>query len=299
MQRSPYTSRTRGFVTAAFAVCTLAGAGGLASGGGLPAPLLRYTFDEGTGQALDSGTAPNTAGDLLGGATRSGDTPGGSSPFALDLRTDAPFAHVLEGDAADLDGLGQLTLTTWLKVQTYTAGNNRLSAKQGGGANFDGFSWNMNATPVSGPVGPDNFRLGLFLGGSAGFASVFSNDDVGAVEWTFLAATYDSTTSEVKFFTGGVGTPVTQVGTTQALNAGVIDALAARYGVGFTDAAPTANTSVLGLQDDVRVYGVALAAAQLEQVRLQNVPEPAGAALLAVVAAAVAAATRRRRGRAV
>jgi hypothetical protein len=283
-------------VTAASALCAFAGAVGAASGG-LPTPLLRYTFDETAGQALDTGTAPNTPGDLLGGATRSNDTPGGFSPFALDLRTDSPFAHVLEGDAADLDGLAQLTLTTWLKVETYTAGNNRLSAKQNGGANFDGFSWNMNATPVSGPVGPDNFRLGLFLGGSAGFASSFSDDDVGAVEWTFLAATYDSTTSQVKFFSGGLGTPVTQVGTTQTLSAGVIDGLTARYGVGFTDAAPTANTSVLGLQDDVRVYGVALDAAALEQVRLENVPEPAGAALFAGVAVCVTAGTRRRRRR--
>src|SRR5688572_30736283 len=170
MQRAKDTSPTRGLVTAASALCTFAGAVGAAWGGGLPTPLLRYTFDEGAGQALDTGTAPNTPGDLLGGATRSSDTPGGFSPFALDLRTDSPFAHVLEGDAADLDGLAQLTLTTWLKVQTYTSGNNRLSAKQNGGANFDGFSWNMNATPVSGPVGPDNFRLGLFLGGGVGFA---------------------------------------------------------------------------------------------------------------------------------
>jgi hypothetical protein len=261
--------------------------------GGVPLPLLRYAFDEPTGQALDTGTAPNTPGDLMGGAVRSTDTPSGAG-FSVDFRTESPFAHVLEGDAADLDGLGQLTLTTWLKVQTYASGNNRLSAKQNGGANFDGFSWNMNATPVSGPVGPDNFRLGLFLGGSAGFASVFSDDDVGAVAWTFLAATYDSATSEVKFYTGGVGTPLTQVGTTQALSAGVIDALTARYGVGFTDAAPTANTSVIGWQDDVRVYGVALTADQLNLVRLQNVPEPTGVAV--GLASAVALSMRRRRG---
>jgi hypothetical protein len=268
------------FASVAVLGCACAAWSSSAFARGIPDPLLRYTFDEGSGQALDSGTAPLTPGDLLGGATRSTDTPGGFSPFAVDFTNETPYAHVLEGDASDLDGLGQLTLTTWLKVNTYTAGNNRLSAKQNGGANFDGFSWNMNATPNSGTVGPDNFRLGLFLGGSAGFASVFSNDDVGAVEWTFLAVTYDSASGAVNFYSGGVNTPVTQVGTTLTANAGVIDALTARYGVGFTDAAATANTSVIGLQDDVRVYGAALDVTSLDAVRLQNVPEPSSAAIL-------------------
>lgn len=281
-------------VSASF-LLVVVGAGSSALSAGLPDPLLRYTFDEGGGQALDSGTAPLTPGDLVGGATRTTDTPGGFSPFAVDFTNETPYAHVLEGDAPDLDGLGQLTLTTWLKVSQYASGNNRLSAKQNGGANFDGFSWNMNATPNSGPVGPDNFRLGMFLGGSAGFASAFSNDDVGAVAWTFLAVTYNSASGAVSFYRGDVATPVTQVGTTQTVNAGILDGLAARYGVGFTDAAPTANTSVIGFQDDVRVYGVALSAAALDQVRLQNIPEPAGAAGLAAAAAALPRALRRRR----
>lgn len=257
-------------------------------------PLLRYTFDEGTGQALDSGSAPLTHGDLVGGATRSTDTPAGFSPFAVDFTNDNPFAHVLEGDAADLDGLSQLTLTTWLKVSAYPSGNNRLSAKQSGTANFDGFSWNMNATPNSGTVGPDNFRLGMFVGGSTGFVVSFSDDDVGAVDWTFLAVTYDSTTSEIKFYSAGVGTPVTQVGTTQTAAAGIIDGLTARYGVGFTDAAPAANTSVIGFQDDVRVYGAALDLQALDSVRLENIPEPGSAALSGAVLCLLAARRRRR-----
>jgi hypothetical protein len=241
----------------------------------LAQPLLRYTFDEAAGNALDTGSAPATNSTFEGGATRSSDTPGGSGS-SLDLRTDAPFAHLLGPDAAELDGLPALTLTTWLKVETYVSGNNRLVAKQAGGANFDGFSFNMNATridPVNdGPASPSSFRLGMFLGGSGGFGSVISDAYVDASQWAFVATTYDSAAGTVSYYTGGVNTPVTQLGTTLplAINPGVIDGQAARFAVGLTDAAPTANTSVLGWQDDVRVYGSALDLTALEAVRLEN-----------------------------
>jgi hypothetical protein len=52
------------------------------------------------------------------------------------------------------------------------------------------------------------------------------------------------------------------------------------FGVGYTDAAPTADTSVIGWQDDVRVYGSVLSLAELDAVRLQNIPEPAAQLLI-------------------
>lgn len=258
------------------------------------APLLHYTFDEASGDALDSGSAPQTSATLTGGATRSSDTPGGFGQ-SLDLRNDNPYAHALEGDAADLDGLGQLTLTTWLKVADYTSGNNRLSAKQAAGS-FGGFSWNMNATTNDGPVGPDNFRLALFLGGDGGFGFAFSDADASAAEWAFLAATYDSTSGTIAYYMGDANTPVAPLGTPQAAstNPGTLDAGSALYGVGYTDAAPGADTSVNGLQDDVRVYGQVLTLAELEAVRLANViPEPT--ALCLAVASMLGLATRRQR----
>lgn len=272
--------------------------GGLLSAASLAsaqqAPLLRYGFDEAAGEAQDTGSAPPLPGQLIGGATRAADTPSGSGS-AIDFRNEPPYAHVLGGDAAKLDGLAQLTLTTWLKLGTYTAGNNRLLAKQGGGANFDGFSFNMNAAPNDGAVGPDNFRLGMFLGGAGGFSFVYSDADADASQWAFIATTYDSTTGAVAFYTGGVNTPVSQLGTTQTLatNPGVIDGLGAAFGVGYTDAAPGADTSAIGLQDDVRVYGAALDLAALEAVRVSNIPEPASLAW--VLLGSGAALARRRR----
>jgi hypothetical protein len=223
----------------------------------------------------------------MGGAIRSLDTPSSLSPFSVDFRTESPYAHVLGEDAAKLDGMNQLTLSTWLNVSEYLSGNHRLMSKQAAGT-FGGFNFSLNATPNDGPVGPGNFRIGLFLGnnvssGASDFGAAFSTADVDAHnKWVFLAATYDSTQAagNTKFYIGGVNTPVTQLGGDLTLPQLTVDGGTARFGVGFTDAAPTANTSVIGLQDDVRVYNSALSVAELDAARQSIVPEPSVAALV-------------------
>lgn len=265
--------------------------GGMASA---QQPLLQYTFDEPSGDALDSGSAPLTDAVLSGGASRSTDTPNGTG-FSLDLRDDAStYAYALSGDADDLDGLSALTLTTWLKLESYPSGNNRLLSKQAAGS-FDGFSFNMNAAPNDGPVGPDNFRLGLFLGGDGSFTFGFSNADASATDWAFLAATYDTASNTIAFYMGDRNTPVALLGTPQVLttNPGVIDGMSALFGVGYTDAASTSDTSAIGWQDDVRVYGSALNLSQLEEVRKQGIPEPSSCILLLIAAAATCLFRRR------
>jgi len=236
--------------------------------------VLRYTFDEASGAALDTGTGPATDGTLQGGATRSADTPSGSG-MSLDLRTDGPYAFLEAPDTADFDGFSAFTLTTWLKVEAYPSGNMRLVAKQSGTATFEGFTFNMNSTTNNGnPAAPDNFRLGLFIGSADAFDFGFSDVDAGAADWTFIAATYDSALGEIKYFTGDADTPVTQLGSTAFLatipGPTPVDGADARFAVGLTDAAPTADTSVTGWQDDVRVYSSALDLAALDAVRLEN-----------------------------
>jgi hypothetical protein len=242
-------------------------------------PLLHYTFDEASGDAVDAGVAPSAPGQLLGGAARSADTPSGEG-FAVDFTTEEPYAHVLAGDTDKLDGLTQITLTTWLKVASYSSGNVRLMSKQAAGA-FGGFSWNMNATPNDGDVGPDNFRLGLFLGnnissGGSDFAFGYSTADVetAADNWVFLAVTYDglAETDNLQYFIGGADRPVEPLGETQSMIALTIDGGDSRFGVGFTDAAPAANTSVIGQQDDVRVYGSVLTIEELNEIRTGGTP---------------------------
>jgi hypothetical protein len=251
-----------------FVVLSLAAASAAAQ------PVLRYTFDEPSGNALDTGAGPATDAALVDGATRSTDTPSGSG-MSLDLRTDNPIAYAAAPDTAEFDGFTALTLSTWLKIEAYPSNpsnNKRLVAKQAADATFSGFSFNLNAAPNNGnPAAPDNFRLGLFVGSADAFDFAFSDADAGAAAWTFIAATYDSAVGEIKFYTGGVSTPVTQLGSTlfTALNPTPLDSNA-QFAVGLTDAAPTADTSVTGWQDDVRVYSSALDLAALEAVRMEN-----------------------------
>jgi hypothetical protein len=167
---------------------------------------------------------------------------------------------------------------------------------------FGGFNWSLNATPNDGPVGPDNVKLGIFLGNNinstaGNFTSAFSTADIDAAnKWVFLAVTYDSTraSDNAAFYIGGVDAPVQVLGNLVTLSQLTVDGGVARFGVGFTDAAPATDTSVRGFQDDVRVYGSSLDLAALEAIRLSNVPEPASVGLVLMGGAALLG--RRRRG---
>ena len=250
--------------------------------------VARYTYDEGAGNALDTGAPPPADGVFQANATRSTDTPSGTG-FSLDLSADGLESFVSMGDPAKVDTLSQFTMTTWLKLSDLNAnnggsGNVRLLAKQNAGF-FDGFSWNLN-NPNDGTRGIDDMRMGMFIGGTTAFDFGFSigavgsegDGDFSAVDWVFLAVTYDglSTTDNLKFYSGSNTAPVTQLGVTQTANAGPLFSSAgtAQFCVGCSDAAPTADFAAEGLQDDVRVYDNLLDAAALDLVRLENAGSP-------------------------
>jgi hypothetical protein len=197
----------------------------------------------------------------------------------LDLRPAGLDSYLNAGDVAAVDTLESFTLTTWLNLEGLNSdqggsGNVRLVAKQGPAPDFNGFSWNLN-TPNFGDRSIDNFRLGLFVGGVDSFAFAFSTDDTGAGNsWTFLAVTYDGTTSfdNTRFYVGDEVTVTSELGTPGSLLSGAVASTsgAADFGVGFTDADNTFDFSAVGFQDDVRVYDGALTLSQLEAVRLEN-----------------------------
>jgi hypothetical protein len=270
----------------------------------LGALQLQYTFDEASGNALDTGAGVASDGTLQGGAVRSSNTPSGSGS-SMDF-PDALYAHVLSGDAAKLDGIGKITVSTWLNLRAYpgaSSSNARLAAKQAA-TTFGGFNFSLNGTTNEGGTAgssASDFRLGFFVGnnvssGAADFGAAFSGADVDAAsKWVFLAVTYDNTlaSGNTQFYIGGVNSAVVPLGTAQTLPQVTIDGGAARFGVGFTDAAPTADTSADGLQDDVRVYDQALTLLELESVRAANVPEPTSLAAMGLAGAALLARRRR------
>jgi hypothetical protein len=238
--------------------------------------------------ALDSGAAPATTGTLGSTATRTTDTPGGAPGFALDLSAPGAETSIVDGgNPVEVDTLTQFTFTTWMKVTSETDYNEggsvnvRLLAKQAGGPAFDGFTWNLNA-PGGSTRSNNAFRTGLFLGGQGGFSFASSTEDIldRGGDWLFMAVTYDGTLTDTNthFYIGDEMTPPSllgepgsilsgQINSTNVANGGAADA---RFAVGLTDGAPTADTALSGYQDDVRVYDRVLDAAALDAVRLSN-----------------------------
>ena len=249
--------------------------GGEAYGQG---PVLHWTFDEGSGDALDTGSGEPANGVLLPDAERTDNTPGGYSKHALDLTAPGLESWVNGGDADKVDTLAQFTMTTWLYLEGLNSeqggsGNVRLLAKQSAG-NFDGFSWNLN-NPLDGDRATDNFRLGMFLGGDEAFAFGQSTESMGADgQWTFAAVTYDPEGDEdnMLFYFGDESLGVEQLGDPLTVYAGQLNSTTgiATVNVGFTDAAPGNDFSADGFQDDVRIYDRVLDLAELEEVRLAN-----------------------------
>ena len=257
--------------------------------------VLNWNFDEASGPALDTGAAPANSGTLFG-AARSADTPSGTGS-SIDLRDDGSTYNYVatDGDPADLDGLGDLTLTTWLKLESYpgtgSSSNARLIAKQEA-STFDGFNWSLNSTVPSGTASETNVTMALFLGGTTFAFDVADEVSFDASEWTFLAVSYDAATGATTYYTGGVDTPVTQYSTATIAVGAMADSDAA-VGVGFTGAAPTADTSAIGWQDDVRIYNEVLDSGALDAIRLANVPEPTTAGILALAAGGLVLRRRR------
>jgi hypothetical protein len=249
--------------------------------------LLRYNFDEapaGNIPALDSGTGIAAPGLFTGGATRTANTPGGFSLGAVDLTTPGAGTFVDGGDPAKLSGISSFTLTAWINLQGTPTGNLRIMSKQGGGS-FPGFSLNT-ADPFSGVRTANNFGLRLFVGGNLTFAGdptptglSINADNV----WAFIAVSYNSSGGfgNVSYYVGDASNPAMLASNT-TIEAGSVNDSTAKFGVGYTDAAPAADTAPPGFLDDIRVYDGVLLPEEVEAVRQANIPEPMSGALVVV-----------------
>jgi len=240
--------------------------------------LAKYDFDEASGDALDTGSAPAANGTLIGATSRTADTPTGTGR-AIDFTVPpAPgdLNYVDMGDVAKVDALQSFTLTTWVNLQADPVGNPRLQAKQDVGPDFGGFSWNIN-TPNEGDKTAGNFKLGLFIGGENGFGFAQTDADTGADGiWKFFAVTYDGTvaTNNMIFYQGATDAPLSQFGSTFNVAAGPVASVTAPFQLGHTFAADTANTAPPGFLDDARIYSGILSPEELEAIRQENAPPP-------------------------
>jgi hypothetical protein len=197
-----------------------------------------------------------------------------------------------------VDGKDFLTWQQWFGIDDASADNTlgdansdanvlgddlKIWERQFGGqpfpqGSFAGFTLNINA-PNEGTYSANDFRLGMFIGGlDAQGLPLFefgqSTADIEGLggQWVFVATTFNGATGDLLFFTGTESASPSQLGTGFVLNAFKIEGSGANFYIGKTDAAPAANTSLEGFIDDVRIYNSALTAAELDAVRLENLP---------------------------
>ena len=241
--------------------------------------LLHYTFDEGSGNALDSsGAAPAANGTFTANAARTalGATPSGTG-YALDLTGNGAVNNWVGVTAANggskLDIMDKFTLTVWVNMRSAPANTDRLLGRLST-TPFPGFDF-LVGTPNSGTLGAGNFKLAMTVDASS---AVASTADTGAdATWRFVAVTYDGTLTaqNVLFYTGGTNLAITQLGIPITKNAGSVNTTTAEFRVGSTVASASDRTPPAYL-DCVRVYNTVLTAAELEAVRQADggLPDP-------------------------
>jgi len=223
--------------------------------------VLRYNFDEESGDALDTGLAPAANGLFAGTAARINDTPNGSG-YALDVAgsNNAVNNYVAAGNPDKLNNLtGGITLTWWMNLKSLPAQSDRtvekLSASGGFGARFGAPSGSTTT-----------MALGVNTTSSGAISPAISDLNT----WIFCAVTYDGTrtSQNAQWYIGSQTVTVSSPGPV-SYNRGPIVDTPNEFRVGSTKASSVDRTPAAWF-DDVRVYNTVLTADEIEQIRIEG-----------------------------
>jgi hypothetical protein len=249
------------------------------------AQILHYQFDEGVGTTTASwGSTPDpltlrdasgTSTTVLWGAPGSGPS-GLPSDRALDLTTASGMGSGYSGPTAFLPALSSMaalnefTITGWFRPTETDLDRAKFLLVQNG-------SNVMSITGLSGgPVGARN-RLRLIIDDGDSFPEVdaagdFEVDWSTAGAWAFFAISCSgqSATSTIKLYSGNLGAAASL--STSSTESSILFPLT---GAAVCIGANPSNTDPFrGYVDDFRLYGAALTAAEVEQVRLSGIMPP-------------------------
>ena len=225
--------------------------------------LLKYNFDEASGNALDtSGTGIAANATFFNLATRTTNTPGGTGK-ALDVTAaGSNYVFAVTGTNKLNVALTNLTLTTWINLQGNITGGDRI---MGNVTASSGFDFAFPTVPGTANAAQLTFRKNTTGGGFPATAPVNLTN-----QWVFVALVYDG--ANVSYYTGTVANAVGQLGTSVVYTGGgTVAASTANFQVGATPAT-TADRTPPAWFDDVRVYDTALTSGQLETIRQSVIP---------------------------
>ncbi len=227
--------------------------------------LLKYNFDEASGNALDtSGTGIAANASFFNLATRTTNTPSGTGN-ALNVTPGGAFtnyAYAFTGTNKLNVALSNLTLTTWINLQGSITNGDRIMGNVNGTAPASGFDFAFNSS-ASPTIAALTFRKNSTGGGSPATATVNLTN-----QWVFLSVVYNGT--NVTYYTGTVASAVAQLGTSVALT-GSINTSTNNFQIGATPASAADRTPPAWF-DDVRVYDTALTSSDLETIRQTVIP---------------------------
>ncbi len=233
---------------------------------GLPQPLLHYTFDEassGTTAVLDHGSGIPFDGTFVGNATRTNNTPAGFSQGALNVSMPVGTSpnnnnYVSGGDVSKLNGLTNLTITTWLNLRANPSILDRILSCGSSLANgLDLYTGNSAAALML------NQRIGAT-------STAFTNAINASLKWVFIAITWDGLTCNL--YQGGEGFDDDVMQLASVAQAGMTLSSASDFRVSSTVQSTSDRTPPAWI-DDVRIYGMALSTSDLNLIRRQNIPK--------------------------
>ncbi len=233
---------------------------------GLPQPLLHYTFDEassGTTAVLDHGSGTPFDGTFVGNATRTNNTPAGFSQGALNVSMPVGTSpnnnnYVSGGDISKLNGLTNLTITTWINLRTSPLVLDRILSCGSSLANGLDLYTGNSATAL---------KLTQRIGATS---TAFTNAINASLKWVFIAVTWDGLTCNL--YQGGEEFEDDVVQLASVAQASMTISSASDFRVSSTARAPTTDRTPPAWIDDVRIYGTALSTSDLNLIRHQNIP---------------------------
>lgn len=273
--------------------CTLgAVAAGMSIASATPLPMFEYNFNETGSTATNSGTVAsrdgvikNTSGIATDLHTADG---GGVSGLAGDRAFDnsASSAMGTSGaggriditDSVALNGSTGVTVAGWFKTAEETPVGNQSYL-------LDLGVWGSGKAGLLLSRNQNGEVLSTIYGQAATSETLVSA--VGAFNetqsWVFLAVTYDSTVSgesNFKIYKGTKDSAATVIADTEA-SVGAYSATTVKvFGIGNVGSANIRPFD--GFIDQVNIYGGTLTASEIEDLRLNAIPEPATFGLLAL-----------------
>jgi hypothetical protein len=206
----------------------------------VPGMLAGYAFAEGLGTTTADASGSGITGTLVGPAWVAGKNGTG-------LSFNGSSAYVDLGTAAALGFTGSMTLSAWVYETANVGDDGQIVAKSDGGS-----GWQLKSTP---DTGTRTFGIAI-TNTSGGYVGRYSSTVRALNTWYHVAGVYDAAAQTLNIYVNGVlnngvlfGTvPTTQRASTVAANIG-------RRTGGF---------NIQGIVDDVRVYGRALSAAEIQ-----------------------------------